>query len=113
MTLPDLAGKPGPLAPWALMVGDVSPIVRASSGYMDENGNVVAFRQFVQYLGPPVAHYDACDGEKQKRYRYQVFAWWSDDPTKITARLGRTPSLRRGSWTRWRRCWLRSPASLL
>ena len=88
MTASKLSAKvteasPPPLGPWARMVGETSHSVRVLPRYMDENGNVVAFKQFVQYAGPQVAYYDARDG----RYCYQVFSWQSDDPAKIIARL--------------------------
>jgi hypothetical protein len=85
MTSSDIGRSIGmqPLAIWGHTVGNTDPDLRLTPGYMDKDGNVIPFASFVQYIGPPVAYYFGPD----HRYQYQVFAWQSDDPAKIVARI--------------------------
>jgi hypothetical protein len=53
--------------------------------------NIIAFKDFVQYVGPPMAYYERQteqgNTEHIERFTYQPFGWQSDDPAKIIARL--------------------------
>ena len=56
-------------------------------GYLNEDGKIAAFVGLVEYDGPTQASYSMVKGDDVEHFQYQTFAWQSNDPAKIVARV--------------------------